>query len=183
MEGIDPAALAKAASGNSINDPFLGQVVEIALVTRDARRTIAGLWTLGIGPWQIYTFDPTNTSNQTYRGRSSPFAMKVCFAAVGNLMWEVIEPISGDNIFSDFLETDGEGLHHIAFDCNGAPFEERVAEFERRGFPQVQSGSWMGRNHFAFFGTEESTSMVFETYVFPEDWVYPEPDEWYPAKE
>ena len=40
----------------------------------------------------------------------------------------------------------------------------------------------MGRNRFAFFGTEESTSMVFETYEFPDDWVYPEPEEWYPSE-
>ena len=137
MDGMVRAAIEKAEGGRPGGDPFLGKAVEIALVARDARRTIAGLWSLGIGPWRIYTFDPTNTTDQTYRGRPSPFVMKVCFAAVGDMMWEVIEPISGDTIFSEFLDSHGDGIHHVAYDCNGSPFEERVAEFERRGFPLV----------------------------------------------
>lgn len=28
---------------------------------------------------------------------------------------------------AEFLEQHGEGIHHIAFDCNGIPFEERLA--------------------------------------------------------
>ena len=163
-------------------DPFLGNVVEIAIVTPDHKRTMEGLWRLGIGPWQIHTFSPENTTNQTYRGQPSAFVLKVCFAQVGNMIWELMEPISGATIFADFLEQHGEGIHHLAFDCNNIPFEERLAEFERRGFPLVQSGSWMGRNHFAFFETEQATTTCFETYAFPDDWQYPEPDAWYPPQ-
>lgn len=39
------------ASGNSgMADPFLGKVIEIAVVTRDHKRTMKGLCRLGIGP-------------------------------------------------------------------------------------------------------------------------------------
>ena len=173
-------ALAEVAGGEQAGDPFLGKVVEIALVTRDVNRTMAGLWALGIGPWKVYTFDPSNTTNQTYRGRPSPFTLKVCFAEMGGVMWELMEPVSGDTIFSDFLDRHGEGIHHLAFDCNDIPFEDRIAEFERRGFTLAQSGSWMGRNHFAFFETEDATTTCFETYFFPDDWVYPEPESVFP---
>ena len=175
-------ALAAVAGEGQEPDPFLGRLVEVALVTRDARRTMAGLWALGLGPWRVYTFDPSNTTDQTYHGRPSAFTMRMCFAQVGALMWELIEPVSGETIFAEFLDRHGEGLHHVAFDCNGAPFEDRVAEFERRGFTLVQGGSWMGRNRFAFFGTEDATTTCFETYVFPDDWAYPEPEAWYPAR-
>ena len=164
------------------HDPFLGSVVEIAIVTRDHKRTMEGLWRLGIGPWQIHTFSPENVANQTYRGQPSPFVLKVCFAQVGGMIWELMEPVSGATIFADFLEQHGEGIHHLAFDCNNILFEERLAEFERRGFPLVQSGSWMGRNHFAFFETEHATTTCFETYAFPNDWQYPEPEAWYPPR-
>lgn len=181
MIGVTKAALADIAGGEQKPDPFLGKAIEIALVTRDASRTMAGLWALGIGPWRIYTFDPGNTTNQTYRGRPSPFVLKVCFAQAGAMVWEIIEPVSGDTIFSEFIDRHGEGVHHIAFDCNSMPFADRIAEFERRGFTLAQGGSWMGRNHFAFFDTEETATTCLETYVFPEDWVYPEPEAWYPA--
>ncbi|UAJ11024.1 VOC family protein [Glacieibacterium megasporae] len=161
---------------------FLGRMVETCIVTRDHRRTMEGLCRLGIGPWRIFTFSPENTANQTYRGRPAEFVLTVCFAEVGDMIWELIEPVSGDTIFRDHLDWHGEGVHHTAHDCNNIPFEARLEEFARRGFKLIQSGSWMGRNHFAFFGTEDATTTCFETYVFPDDWAYPEPDSWYPAK-
>ena len=160
----------------TLTDPFLGNAIEIAVVTPDHRRTMEILSCLGIGPWQVYTFSPENTTNQTYRGKPSPFSLKVCFAKMGSLVWEIIEPICGPTIFAEFLERHGEGIHHIAYDCNHIPMELRIKEFARRGFPLVQSGSWMGRNHFAFFETEDAATTCIETYVFPEDWEYPTPD-------
>ena len=176
----DQTDVVKALSTDSIIDPFLGNTIEIAIVTRDHKRTMEGLCRIGIGPWQVHTFSPENTTNQTYRGQPSPFTMKVCFAQLGTMIWEVIEPVSGSTIFAEFLERHGEGIHHVAYDCNNIPFEQRQAEFARRGFPLVQSGSWMGKNHFAFFETEDATTTCFETYVFPDDWQYPDAEEWYP---
>ena len=178
----DQTDVVKALGGGSVSDPFLGNAVEIAIVTRDHKRTMQGLWRLGIGPWQVYTFSPENTTNQTYRGKPSSFTMKVCFAQVGIMVWELIEPISGSTIFGEFLERHGEGIHHVAYDCNNIPFEQRIAEFGRRGFQLVQSGSWMGKNHFAFFETEQATTTCLETYVFPDNWEYPEPEAWYPPR-
>lgn len=173
----------KALADGAAGDPFLGNVVEIAIVTRDHKRTMAGLQRLGIGPWRVYTFSPENTQHQTYRGRPSQFALKVCFAQSGNMVWELMEPLWGPTIFADFLAAHGEGIHHVAYDCNNIPFEERMAEFERRGFRLVQSGSWLGTNHFAFFDTEDATGTCFETYAFPQDWEYPEPEEWFPLRD
>jgi len=170
----------EALSTDSISNPFLGNAVEIAIVTGDHQRTMEGLCRLGIGPWQVHTFSPENTTNQTYRGKPSPFTMKVCFAKLGTMIWEIIEPVSGSTIFAEFLLRHGEGIHHVAYDCNNVQFEQRIAEFKQRGFQLVQSGSWMGKNHFAFFETESATTTCLETYIFPDDWQYPEPDEWYP---
>lgn len=172
----------EAPSEGRLADSFLGNAVEVAIVTRDHRRTMEGLWRLGIGPWQIHTFTPQNTTNQTYRGQSAAFSLKVCFAQSGNLIWEIMEPLSGPTIFAEFLERHGEGIHHVAYDCNNIPFGERSEEFSRRGFQLVQSGSWMGTNHFAFFETEGATTTCLETYYFPDDWEYPEPEAWYPPR-
>ena len=45
------------------------------------------------------------------------------------MIWEILEPVSGPTIFADLLERHGEGIHHLAFECNPVPFEERMAEF------------------------------------------------------
>lgn len=182
MSHLEQTNVLTALSAGVEVDAFLGNVVEIAIVTRDHKRTMDGLLKLGIGPWRVYTFSPQNTENQTYHGEPAEFVLKVCFAQSGNMVWELMEPVSGPTIFADFLEKHGEGIQHVAYDCNNIAFEDRIAELTRRGFKCVQSGSWMGVNHFAFFGTEADTTTVFETYAFPSDWDYPEPEAWYPAR-
>lgn len=156
---------------------FLGNAIEICIVTSDHKRTIDGLLRLGIGPWKSYTFTPENTTNQTYRGKPAQFTLKVCFAQGANVVYEIIQPVSGPTIFGEFLDKHGEGIHHVAYDCHGIPWEERMAAFKDRGFELAQSGSWQGQNHFAFFETEDATTTCFETYFFPEDWEDPVADE------
>ena len=177
--GTTPLSTAGGTATNNGLKDFLGNVVEICIVTRDHKRTIDGLLLLGIGPWKAYTFTPENTANQTYRGQPASFTLKVCFAQAGNVVYELIQPLSGPTIFEEFLEKHGEGVHHVAYDCGGKPWEQRLAGFKDRGFQLAQSGSWQGRNHFAFFETEDATTTCFETYFFPEDWEDPVPDEEY----
>jgi hypothetical protein len=160
---------------------FLGNVVEIGIVTRDYRRTMEGLVRLGIGPWRVYTFTPAQVTEQTYRGRPAEFSLKVCFAQADDVIWELMQPLGGPTIMQEFLDRHGEGIHHLAFDCGNVPWEKRIALFADRGFASTQSGRWINQNAFAFFDTEEATTTVFETYFFPEGFEYPEPEEWFPA--
>lgn len=54
----DKMGVVQALGGGGVADGFLGNAVEIAVVTRDHRRTMEGLARLGIGPWRVYTFSP-----------------------------------------------------------------------------------------------------------------------------
>jgi len=45
----------------------------------------------------------------------------------------------------------------------------------------TQSGRFAGANSFAFFDTESTTATTFETYLIPDGFVWPEPEEWFPA--
>ncbi|OCK75983.1 hypothetical protein K432DRAFT_307373, partial [Lepidopterella palustris CBS 459.81] len=155
---------------------------QICIVTSDYKKTIAGHWQTGIGPWRCYSFTPSNTTSQTYRGQSSPFTLRVSFAELSpTMVYKVIQPVSGTSIFQEWLDkhNDTPGIHHIAYDMNGIPFEDRIKEFEKRAFTMSQGGSWMSKNHFAFFETEDVTGTCFETYESPNDWDYPEPEEWF----
>ena len=81
----------------------------------------------------------------------------------------------------DYLDKHGEGIHHIAFDCDGMPWDRRLEMFADRGFASTQSGRWLDQNSFNFFDTEAATTTCFETYHFPPGFVYPEPERWFPA--
>ncbi|RFU78919.1 methylmalonyl- epimerase [Trichoderma arundinaceum] len=157
--------------------PFLGNVVEICIVTSCCNRTIAGLESLGIGPFQKFEFNSRTVTNHQYRGQPSNFELKVAFATHGNIVWEIMQPVAGPSIMREFLDTHGEGIHHVAFDCQHVPQHQRREEFERRGYQLVQSGIWHGKKgtcEFMFFDTENTIGTCFESYTFSDDWEDPE---------
>jgi methylmalonyl-CoA/ethylmalonyl-CoA epimerase len=164
-----------------LSNSFLGKIVEVCLVTEDHQRTMEGLVRLGIGPFRVYTFSPESVTEQTYRGESSEFSLKVCFATNNGLTFEIMEPISGRSIIREYLDAHGEGIHHIAFDCNGVLWDLRLKMFAERGFASAQSGRWLDQNSFSLFDTEAATTTCFETYHFPPDFEYPQPEYWFPA--
>ena len=174
-------ALPDVLSEFELSNAFLGKIVEVCVVTEDHERTMAGLVRLGIGPFRVYTFDDQSLAAPRYRGQSSPFALKVCFAHNAGLTWEIMQPLSGRTVVQEFLDAHGEGIHHVAFDCDGVPWQQRLEEFGRRGFPPTQSGRWLDRNTCFLFDTEAATTTCFETYHFPEGFVFPEPERWYPG--
>ena len=172
-----PEVLSEFALSNS----FLGKIIEVCLVTEDHERTMEGLVRLGIGPFRVYTFTPDTVAAQTYAGEPEDFSLKVCFATNDDLTFEIMQPLSGRTVMRDYLDRHGEGVHHLAFDCNGAPWEQRLTMFADRGFAQTQGGRWLDQNSFSFFDTEAATTTCFETYHFPDGFEYPEPEAWFPG--
>lgn len=165
----------------TLDNSFLGNPMQICVVSRNYRKTIEGFIRLGIGPWSVYTFGPENVSDLTFRGKPAEYSMKLALAFTGSMMWEIVQPLTGPNIYDEFLERHGEGVHHVAFDCNNIPWEERCAEFEAHGFKMIQSGRWLDAVPYAYFETENDTTTTFETFIIPGDFVLPEPEETYPA--
>ena len=168
-------------SETKLSNSFLGALIEICIVTSDHRRTMEGPVRLGIGPWKVYTFDSSTVTEMTHAAQPADYAIKVCFAELENVTFEIMQPLRGPTIFEEYLQTHGEGIHHIAFDCEHRSWEDRIAAFENRGFSLAQSGRFAGRNPFAFFATAHATTTTFETYLFDVEFSWPEPEEWFPA--
>jgi hypothetical protein len=133
----------------------------------------------GIGPWKVYPLNPETCTELTYHGRPADFSVKMGLADTPSLNWELIQPLAGANIYSDFLSSHGSGLHHLLFDCNGTCWKEKTAAFEAAGYSCIQSGRWLGRTTFAYYGTDTMMGAVLEIVDIPPDWHRPEPEEVY----
>lgn len=48
----------------------------------------------------------------------------------------------GPSMINEFLDPHGEGVDHVAHDCGGRPWEQRMSWVEERRFQMVQGGSW-----------------------------------------
>lgn len=154
-------------------DPFLGQLIETAIASRDHRRTIDRLLALGIGPWDVFHLSPENVADQTWHGEPAEFRMIAAFATVGPMIYEVMEPVSGPSVLDDMLATQDEAFHHVAFDCNGIAWEDRLAGFAERGFAFVQGGLFAGGNRFGFFAPPDGGAII-ETLWFAPGFELPE---------
>lgn len=173
--------LPAVVSETTLENSFLGDVVQVCVVTRDLHRVMKGMVKLGVGPWRVHLFSPETVSNMTIDGQSAEYSMKLAVARSGRTGWEIIEPVSGPSIYEDFLNRHGEGIHHVAMDCGDRPWRDRLATFEALGIPFLQGGQF-GATRYAYFGTEPDLATTVEIIDTPPGSVGPEPIEWYPAR-
>ena len=61
--------------------------------------------------------------------------VKVAFYLVGDVRIELLEPTSEDSPISKFLETRGEGIHHVAYTVEN--IEDRIAEIKDGGLRMI----------------------------------------------
>lgn len=165
----------------AMNTVPLTQVLQVAVVVKDLRRSMEHYWhTLRIGPWQIYTFQPPALTNTKVRGKETHYTMKLALAQVGNVQWELIEPLEGPSIYKEFLAQRGEGLHHCAFATGELSYEQAVTAFADLDVPVLMQGTWHGIT-YAYMDTEKRIGTIVEIYDWPASVTLPEPEEVYPA--
>lgn len=178
---VEPSPAVTVTGPTTLSNSFIGDTMQVCVVTRDLDRTLEQFVRIGVGPWRVYTFDANTVHDQVFRGERRPYSMLLALGWSGTSFWEVIQPLEGESIYTEWLAQHGEGIQHVAQVCNGLLFEERIAEFQRRGYTVTQSGAFEGKVRYAYVDTEDSTGFAIELIDFPEGYDLPEPVRWYPA--
>ena len=156
-------------------------VDQVAVVVRDldaAMKRYAEQ--LGIGPWDVYTYGPHMLHTMTFRGENRPYVMKLALAFVGDTMYELIESLEGPNIYEEFLNERGEGLHHLGYYVDN--IDDEIAEMAAKGYALLQSGRGFGvagDGAYAYFDTERDLGCIVEAIERAD--ALPQPDYRYPA--
>ncbi len=105
----------------------------------------------------------SDTGAWKYSGRPLGGGMRNLAFRFGNVEVEYIQPYPGDSAWNEYLETHGEGIHHIAFEVKDL---YRVAcELEKAGYQRVQEGEFEG-GRFAYFDTVEDIKTSLELLEF-----------------
>jgi hypothetical protein len=71
----------------------------------------------------------------------------------------LIQHISGECIYKEFLDQGREGFHHISLYIEN--IEEYIKYFENQGLEMIYYGS-IGKQVYAYFDTEETLGMLLE---------------------
>lgn len=116
-----------------------GPIFQICWVVEDieaAEQEFTRQW--GVERWlrmPDIAFGPETT---TYRGEPADYVVHVSIGYAGSQQLELIQSVSGRNLYTEFLETHGVGVHHLAW--VPGDYEATLLEAERRGMSVVQQG-------------------------------------------
>jgi catechol 2,3-dioxygenase-like lactoylglutathione lyase family enzyme len=127
-----------------------GPVIQVAWVTDD----IAASETLlrdqfGGGPWTRIPDVHFDREHSRLRGERHEFTAHLSLAYAGDLQLELIEPVAGESVHTEFLARCGPGLHHVCFAVDD--LAAACARAEAAGVPVLQTGSMMdGAIEFAY---------------------------------
>src|SRR5882724_9494853 len=124
--------------------------VQIAWVTRDLDATETALTTLlGAKKWVRIPSVHFAPDTCTFRGRPADFVAHISLSYAGDTQLELIAPVSGESIYTEFLDRVGPGLHHICIEVDD--IDRALAE---RNAESVQRGVMPGGMEFAYVSAE-----------------------------
>lgn len=146
------------------------RVTQLGLIVRDletSKQKMAAFLgvevppTVGCGDYEV--------TQTVYRGEPAPeAACHMAFFNLDNIQIELIEPNDKPSVWREFLDTKGEGLHHIAFASKDIPaIGEDLA---KDGMPMLQAGQYGGGNgRYAYFDATDSLKLIVELLESYED--------------
>ena len=102
---------------------------------------------------------PENTEIVKYRGKDVEMTNKIAISRQFNTQIELIQHVSGESIYKEFLDKGREGLHHISFYVEN--IEAYIEFFKNQGLEVISSGS-VGKQVYTYFDTEETLGMILE---------------------
>jgi methylmalonyl-CoA/ethylmalonyl-CoA epimerase len=143
-------------------EPSFTETVQIGIVVRDleaAMRTYVHDY--GIGPWEIYEFDPKNVKDLREYGKPARRSWRLAATMVGKVQWELIQLLDDESVYARFLAEKGEDVHHIAVATPS--FDETVAAQAERGNDPVLSGEF-GGIRVAYLATDRDLGVITEIF-------------------
>ena len=121
--------------------PFTS-VDQVGIVVRDVEATARAYEAfLGEGAFNIVEGEAPAVLSD---GRETMIKGRLGFAHLGSLQIELIQILDGESVHVDWLEKNGEGIHHLG--RYTATFDEDLEKFRKLGVGVLQCGQGMRRN-------------------------------------
>jgi methylmalonyl-CoA/ethylmalonyl-CoA epimerase len=154
-----PQAMAAGILGRQL------KISQIAVVVHDLQKTMEQYVNLlGWGPWNVYRHEPPHLHHTELAGQPAEYSMLGAETHVGDMGFELLQPLEGKSIYTDWLEKHGEGLHHVAVMLHD--FDESAElkkQFAKVGASVMMSGRLGETVEFYYVDTEPSLKIILES--------------------
>ena len=143
---------------------LFSQIDQIGIVVEDIEKAMQYYSSFfGIGPFRA--LNVTSVDRRVYGKSVADIKNLVRVARLGNLQYELIQPVSGESIQKEFLEKRGEGINHVGFFVKD--LEREVARLTEKGFKAISTGRFTDGGGFAYFDTNQVGGVFFELVQWP----------------
>ena len=128
----------------------------VSVAVRDMAKAEKFYEALGVGPFPplLGPQGKVPLENKTLHGQPSDWELDLRHAegGLGDITFELIQPLEGDTPVKEFLEKKGECIQHIGFFVDDIDAE--TARLAEKGFKMTQSGE-TPTVRWAYYGTDE----------------------------
>lgn len=135
-------------------------ICQVGIIVRDIERSSAAyadLFGVEVPQWSLT--DAYESAHTEYHGQPTGARAKLAFFNLGQVSLELIEPVGAPSTWREFLETHGEGMHHIAFRIQG--MEEQLTILAEKGMLAVQRGDYTG-GRYAYVDAVPQLGLILE---------------------
>ncbi len=140
---------------------FTDRVMQFAILCRDIKKTTEA-WAkfLGVPVPPIITTDGYDQTQAEYNGQPCHARIYQSFFNFENIQYELISPMDDTpSVWLEYLEKNGEGLHHIAFGCKD--MKATTAKLAADGMPTVAKGEYKG-GRYAYVDSVDQLTLMLE---------------------
>jgi catechol 2,3-dioxygenase-like lactoylglutathione lyase family enzyme len=137
-------------------------LTQVCIIVRDVDKTVARYAEiLGFEPHEMQTTLPHADVDVTYYGKPTDARAKFTWFDVGQIQFEILQPLDPQSTWYDFLEKHGEGIHHIAF---FVPKTDAAAQsFIEHGYQITQQGLFTGKSGmYTYLDTDKDLGVSIE---------------------
>jgi methylmalonyl-CoA/ethylmalonyl-CoA epimerase len=145
-------------------EAFAGRPIDhIAFVVHDFDAALARhSAVLHTGTWRTFTLGSADHVRTEYRGRPNEFTARLALNDTQPQL-ELVQPLTGETTWGDWLEQRGEGVHHLGIVVDSVP--AAIQQAERAGYEVVQAGFGVGEQRdggYAYFDTSALLGVIVE---------------------
>jgi methylmalonyl-CoA/ethylmalonyl-CoA epimerase len=111
-----------------------------------------------VGASKFVNFEPVYV-DVNYRGTEKKIQMKSAFGQLFGTQIELLQPVEGESIYKEFLESGKEGFHHVAYQVDN--LSAYIDKYREKGIDVIQSGLLITQL-YAYMDTEKILGIIIE---------------------
>ena len=143
----------------------LPPVAQVGIVVKDLKKAIEYYTRVfGIGPFTSVVFTPEES---WVKGNPFPMKLNIALAQMGPVQMELLEPIE-DGPHKWFLDSNGEGLHHLGFHVDN--YDAWIDYLKREGIEILMNADTdvpgFGHLRAAYMESNKTGGVLFELIEF-----------------